>query len=493
MALPVSLERLLQGDVVESTRIELKGGFNPNPIMHSICAFANDIDNIGGGYLVIGVDEEDGRPSLPPRGVDHSSIDDTLQQLHNLCHLIEPLYQPIVEPVQFQGAWVIVIWVPGGYGRPYKVPKDVLAKDKSNKRYYIRKFSSTVIASPDEEKELFYMSSTIPYDDQPNLAAHVDDLSRQLLREHLREVGSDLYAQSESMETVDIARSMQLLAGPPEDLHPRNVGILMFSERVGSFFPCARIEVVDLPDPTGEGMTEQVFSGPIQHQLLSALTYISGHVIQRRTYKHDSTPVAEVVSNYPYAAVEELLSNAVYHRSYQIPEPITVRVTPEAMEITSFPGFDRSITQERIDAYDLRCDRYRNRRIGDFLKELGLSEGRNTGFPKALAALEANGSQRPVFRMDETRGFLTVRIEVHPAFAPKPDVLSAKEVEYRARVTEALRMGPLSLSELSRSLGYKAIPKRLTTTVNEMLAEDYIVRIATSGARTKLALKVSGA
>lgn len=488
MPLPISVDRLLHGDVVESTRIELKGGFNPNPIMHSICAFANDIDNIGGGYIVIGVDEQNGWPVLPPRGVDPSAIDATLQQLHNLCHLIEPLYQPVVEPAQIQDTWVIVVWVPGGYGRPYKVPKDVLAKDKSNKRYYIRKFSSTVVASPDEEKELFYVSSAIPFDDQPNLAARVEDLSRQLMREHLREVGSELYAQSETMDTVDIARNMQLVSGPPESLRPRNVGILMFSERMESYFRYARIEVVDLPDPTGDGMTEQVFRGPIQYQLTSALSYIGGHVIQRRTFKHDDTPVAEVVANYPYAAVEELLSNAVYHRSYQIAEPVTVRVTPEAMEITSFPGFDRSITQERIEAYDLRCDRYRNRRIGDFLKELGLSEGRNTGFPKALAALDANGSSRPTFRMDENRGILTVRLDVHPAFAPKRATPSAKELEYCARVTEALASGPLSLSELSRALGYKAIPKRLTTTLDRMVAEGHVVRVATGGSRSKLAL-----
>ena len=41
------------------------------------------------------------------------------------------------------------------------------------------------------------------------------------------------------------------------------------------------------------------------------------------------------------------------------------------------------------------------------LKELGLCEGRNTGFPKALAALDANGLPRPTFRMDEVREFLS--------------------------------------------------------------------------------------
>lgn len=48
MALPIAMDRLIHGSVVESTCIEYKGGFDPNPILHTICAFANDIDNIGG-------------------------------------------------------------------------------------------------------------------------------------------------------------------------------------------------------------------------------------------------------------------------------------------------------------------------------------------------------------------------------------------------------------------------------------------------------------
>jgi len=36
--------------------------------------------------------------------------------------------------------------------------------------------------------------------------------------------------------------------------------------------------------------------------------------------------------------------------------------------------------------------RYRNRRIGEFLKELKLTEGRCTGIPKIRKALRENGS-----------------------------------------------------------------------------------------------------
>lgn len=44
--------------------------------------------------------------------------------------------------------------------------------------------------------------------------------------------------------------------------------------------------------------------------------------------------------------------------------------------------------------------RYRNRRIGEFLKEMHLAEGRNSGFRKILNALERNGSPKPIFETD---------------------------------------------------------------------------------------------
>ena len=149
-----------------------------------------------------------------------------------------------------------------------------------------------------------------------------------------------------------------------------------------------------------------------------------------------------------------------------------------------------NLSSSRSSRINCRCDRYRNRRIGDFLKELGLCEGRNTGFPKALAALDANGSPRPTFRMDEARGFLTVRLAVHPAFAPEPTGPTPEELAYRERIAEALAGGPLSLSELSRAMGYKSIPKRLSKAIEAMASEGLVAKVATGGLRAKIALVV---
>lgn len=67
--LPINLKDLLRQRTVEGERIEYKAGWNPDAIIRTLCAFANDFENLGGGYVVIGQDCDDarapgGRPCL---------------------------------------------------------------------------------------------------------------------------------------------------------------------------------------------------------------------------------------------------------------------------------------------------------------------------------------------------------------------------------------------------------------------------------------------
>jgi len=54
-----------------------------------------------------------------------------------------------------------------------------------------------------------------------------------------------------------------------------------------------------------------------------------------------------------------------------------------------------------------------NRRIGEFLKELDLTEGRSTGIPKILKVMKENGSPPPEFETDEDRTSFLIRLPVH--------------------------------------------------------------------------------
>lgn len=60
---------------------------------------------------------------------------------------------------------------------------------------------------------------------------------------------------------------------------------------------------------------------------------------------------------------------------------------------------------------------YRNRRIGEFLKELNLTEGRATGIPRIKKSLSDNGSPKAIFDLDDPdRRFFVVEILIHEAF-----------------------------------------------------------------------------
>ena len=47
MHLPINITDLLQGTVVEWDRLELKADYNPESVLKTICAFANDFNNFG--------------------------------------------------------------------------------------------------------------------------------------------------------------------------------------------------------------------------------------------------------------------------------------------------------------------------------------------------------------------------------------------------------------------------------------------------------------
>lgn len=79
-------------------------------------------------------------------------------------------------------------------------------------------------------------------------------------------------------------------------------------------------------------------------------------------------------------------------------------------------------TRLGITAGDLRAGRavsrrYRNRRIGAFLKELDLTEGRSTGISKILQEMAINGSPVPEFEIDEDRTYFLIRLPIHERVA----------------------------------------------------------------------------
>ena len=421
MAIPTSIHTLLSGNVVEWARIEFKTTWDPEASLKTITAFANDIDNWGGGYIVIGVEEKNGIPVKPYKGVPVNKFDSIQKAIFQKCKLIRPAYTPIIAKDEYDGKTFIVIWCPGGDSRPYSSPK-TMAQDDKDRYYYIRKGSITAIPNEDEIKDLFALANRTPFDDRVNHEAELSDLNYTLIKAYLREIGSSLYETADTMDFADLCTNMNLISTLPEYIKPKNVALMFFNPEPEKFFPCAQIDIVQFPpEDTGDMFNEQSFTGPLHEQLRAALRYIRNVIITEKVVKVPGQAESNRFFNYPYEAIEEALSNAVYHKAYDEREPIEVRIEKNMIEIISHPGPDRSVTLEGLRTFKVHSRRYRNRRIGEFLKELHLTEGRNTGFKKILDALQKNGSPLPEFETDEAHDYFITRLFIRPGFYDEPD------------------------------------------------------------------------
>ena len=411
MALPVNIEDLIHGRTVEWERLEYKQGWNPEDVIHTICAFANDLHNWGGGYIIVGIAENNGQPVLPPAGFQQNQLDAIQKKIIELGNKISPSYFPITQPYQLQGKHILVLWCPAGDNRPYDAPESLA---KGAQRFpYVRITSNSVVARGNNLKKLQDLAAHIPFDDRVNNQANIQDLDLGLIQAHLQEVKSSLFEESTRIPFKDLCRTMLIAKGPNEDIRPVNVGLLFFCKEPERFFQRAWIELVWHEDYSAKKFKEVYFKGPIQKHLRDTLSFIKTNIIKEVIVKHKEKAEADRFFNFPYDAIEEVLSNAVYHKSYELGSPIEVQVFPDKITILSHPGPVPPVnakilaTQKQIIARE-----YRNRRIGDFLKELRLTEGRGTGFPTIYDAMADNGSPNPSFDTDEST-YVLVTLPIH--------------------------------------------------------------------------------
>lgn len=131
----------------------------------------------------------------------------------------------------------------------------------------------------------------------------------------------------------------------------------------------------------------------------------------------------------PYEALEEILANAVFHKSWDDRNPIEVRINHNSIEVLNFEGPMPPITNADLQKPRVISRHYRNRRIGDFLKEMHLTEGRSTGFPKIYQAVKRNDSPMPVFETDDHNMHFLATMPIHQAFVDERAYLASKGKE----------------------------------------------------------------
>jgi ATP-dependent DNA helicase RecG len=415
--LPIPLDHLLGHRSVETSRVEYKATWDDkvtgHQVLKSICAFANDFQNLNGGYVVLGVAEENGLPVFPPQGLEPSRLDRIQREVRGLCNRLDPAYQPVFSPEVLGERHLLVIWCPGSETRPHQAPSS-LEKGPAPKEFYIRLGSETVKAQGELLTQLLQLTARVPFDDRKALGVGLEELRESRVREFLADIESDLLRES---STSTVLRRMRVTARTNGHEVPKNVGLLFFSDDPEQWFPGARIEVVQFADDAaGNVIEERIFRGPLHEQLRGALRHLETLSTRHLLKVRDQPEVRGWVS-YPQAALEEALVNAVYHRGYDgPPEPTKVYLYPDRLEVISYPGPVPGIEREHLATGQIPPVPARNRRVGELLKELRLAEARGTGIPKLFRSMAENGSPAPAFDFDGARSYFRVTLPAHPEY-----------------------------------------------------------------------------
>ena len=467
MAIPTNIQTILNDSVVESVRVELKEGWNPETILHTICAFANDIDNFYGGYIIIGIDDKGN-----VLGFDVNKYDFLQKEVVRYCKkCLEPSYIPVIDLLDYQNQKIVVLWCPAGSNKPYRCYENVY-KEKKDTRYltYVRKGSLTIVASRDEEIELQNIGSYEPFDDRVNYHYGLNVIDRGIVEEYLKLSNSSLLLGFNERPTTDVLLDLKAIGGPKEDYHPKNIALLMFTKKPSNYIPYSYIELTIVSNDSGDEIIEKTFDSALFKQYSDCMDFIKNKIIEKKNIKVEGEYKSKTVFNYSFEVLEEVIANAILHKSYQINEPVSVRIETNRIEVTSIPGFDRTISETSIKELKPRSKRYQYRRIAEFLKELNIVEAKNTGYPTIIKKSLDNKSPLPIIDMNKERDYVTVIIPINEYF-------DEEKLSLRDKIINALNASPMTKTELCRYLGYARVVNSVSHQLTKLIIDNQVIEI----------------
>lgn len=420
----LSAKSLLEEARVESFQLELKAGWDEHTkpaIIRTICAFANDLLNHNGGYVIVGVEDVGGSAVLPPKGLPPNSIEQVSKEiLGQVKQWINPDYVPRVYPDEVDGRHVLVVHCPTGYNRPYSAPERL---EKNGSRVqWVRVGAETKKADGELGRQLAEVVVRTPFDAQPRHELTADDLDSDVVEHFLRQANSGLAGEAYSL--ADKLRGMDLLRRVNGHDAPLNAAVLFFISEPQKYFPGAKIEIVQEDEPGADEARRHTITGRPQYLIREALNWLEAHNSTLEK-KHADRAEADRDRAWPFAAIEEVLVNAVHHRGYDPanPDPIQIFIRPDHMMVISFPGPMPGITLEQLQRGEFVRVPARNRHVGQLLKEIRLAEARSSGLHKIRQAMKRAGNPEPRFEFDEDRTYFQVVLPIHPAHLPRARAL----------------------------------------------------------------------
>lgn len=195
-------------------------------------------------------------------------------------------------------------------------------------------------------------------------------------------------------DIINIAANLEFIIKVDKKILPKVGTILLFGTNPNKFFPSCKVQAVKFKglDLTAPISTRQLFEGTLPNLIRSSRKFLEGVTSTASVFLSDSKDRVDYVE-YPFWAVREALSNAIFHRDYsETGREIDIRVFDDRIEIMSPGGLGGGLTVDDLGT----GKRYiRNLFIADVLTDLKFIERAGTGIMRMRKEMDANGCRKP--------------------------------------------------------------------------------------------------
>lgn len=380
----------------ESDRVERKASYSDvDKIRRTICAFANDYPNHNSpGYIFIGVNDDGGCSGI-------SITDELLQKLasNRSDGNIHPFPKIVVQKLNLDEGECAVMKVDPSDSPPIR----------HKGTCYIRVGPTTREATIEEEKQLMEKrrSRNLPYDIHAVPDALLDDINNARFQEYLPNAISHESIERNNRTIDQQLTSLRFLSSLQEAI-PTVLGILTLCPEPRRYIPGAYVQFLRLD---GDELTDPIknqreVDGPLLEMLLTIDEIVKTNIA---TAADATSGAVEIRSpDYPIVAIQQLMRNAILHRTYDgTASPVRFYWFKNHIEIHS-PGGPFGIVNQQNFGQPGIAD-YRNPNLAEVMKNYGFVQRFGMGISLANKELKKNGNPPLEFTIETTFVQATIR------------------------------------------------------------------------------------
>ncbi len=379
----------------ESNSLDWKKTGDPEDIVETLAAFANDYEESGGGSVICGVEENKQADGISTPNVVGISSGESKRLQNRIFQLsferVKPSIAPRFDFVTLEAdKQVLVVWI-GASSEVHFFKGKVV----------VRRGDKTTGAAPQQHSDLVLRKAHLDWLDQPCPGATLDDLSPVALAEiskGRRPVGGTgaEFLQPGVLMFGSARPLVSRIASPSGDIvTPNRFAILLIGDKPERFFPGAFVKVTRFQGLTRADaiFSSNEFFGPIpllMREVMGVLAAEAGMITDKTLpYRNGG----QNRRRYSEEALKEILVNALAHREYRDPLSTKIYVFPDRIEFESPGGLVRFKSIDEAKGHT----HWRNPALAKYLLELEWAQEAGSGLVKAIEDTKALTGQELKF------------------------------------------------------------------------------------------------